>query len=254
MPDRLNAAEILKEEINRSIEKMDRQDGSYESLLQARRESYIRSGVPIRKDVAEELVRRHFCMPPNFGQNLNKKLLKKHFETTIYKEEVRTVSDDVMLSVEGFTRAEEIAKVDPAHFDGLLRAAATVLDPELHNMDFPTREHIFRWFDDVAHRRITRPTRRRKGCDPLKNLMRNLILHTIIKDLMRCGLPRHRNDATKSATPSACAVVAEVCGLATSTVRTAFDQVEKSLSSVGDDPSSSFFVSWQKLIRISAMQ
>lgn len=254
MPDRLNAAEILKEEINRSLEKMDRQDGAYESLLQAGRESYIRSGVPISKDAAAELVRRHFCMPPNFGQNLNKELLKKHFETTIYKQEVRAVSDDAILSVEGFTRAKEIAKVDPTHFDGLLSAATIVLDPELHNMDFPTRGHIFRWFDDVGRRRITRPTRHRKGPDPLKNMMRNLILHTIVKSLMMCGLPKLKNDATNSAIPSACAVVAEVCGLATSAVRTAFDQVEKSLSSVGDDPSSSFFASWQKLIRISAMQ
>ena len=258
MTDRLNVVEILDEDIRRALEERHRKEGSYTGsytlLLHARREAYLKSGMPISKDAAEELVRRHPLMPPNFGKNLNKKMLQKHFETRISKSLEWMVSVDVLRSVEAFTRAEEIAKVDPVHFDGLLRAATDVLDPELPTLYFPATEHLHRWLNDVAHRRITRPTRHRKGPDPLKNLMRNLMLHTIVKILMMCGLPKRKNDATNSAPPSACTVVAEVCGLSTSAVRTEFDKVEKALSSVGDDPSSSFFAAWQKLIRISAMQ
>ena len=249
MSDQSNATKILDELIAQFNEEIDREDGAYEPLLHTLHEVSTKGGVLIDKGTAEKLVRRHLCMPPNFGKNLDKKILKKHFETTVNNAEWGAISIDVLRSVEAFTRVEKIAEFDPTHFDALLRAATIVLDPTRNNEDFPTKKYIFRWFSDVGNRRITRPTRHRRGSDPSKNTMRDLILLTIVQDLMWCGLPKLRNDATNAATPSACAVVAEVCGLSINTVRTAVNRVEKALSEIGENAvHAPLLVLWQKLI------
>lgn len=228
MSDRPNFAMIVREsmdQIQAEAEEIKRKAGSYESLLHARREAYQKSGVPISKDEAVDLVRRHSALPPH-SEKLDKEAFQKAFENR--DTELGMLIMRALLSVEDVAEIEERAKFNSLSFDALLEAATIVLNPKYDDAYFPTKERLFIWFKDVGTRRISRPTRHKKGRDPYKNLYRDVFFHQVVQDLMSCGLAKITNEATDKTTPSACGVVAEIWGLLEAdAVRKAVARVEK---------------------------
>ena len=229
MSDRPNVAKIVRENMDQlqaEIEERKREAGSYESLLHARREAYQESGVPISKDEATDLVRRHSALPPYSDEKLDQEALQEHFDNR--DTEFNMLIMRALRSVEDVAEIEEMAEVDPLFFDALLRAATIVFNPEYDHLYFPTKERLFRWFKDVGNGRISRPTRHKRGRNPYKNLLRDVFFHQVVQDLMSCGLAKITNEATDKTTPSACGVVAEFWGLLEAdAVRKAVDRVEK---------------------------
>ena len=138
-----------------------------------------------------------------------------------------------LLSVDEGTAIKQMAQVSALHYDALLRATTIALDPDFEDLYFPTKDHLFRWFREVGNRRIKPPTRNVPGRDRLGNVVRNVFFYNTVADLRSCGLNKTVNEGTDDgmdnakAKPSACSVVAEVCGLKPSTVRMAIDEIEK---------------------------
>lgn len=163
MSDRPNVAKIVRENMDQlqaEIEERKREAGSYESLLHARREAYQESGVPISKDEATDLVRRHSALPPYSDEKLDQEALQEHFDNR--DTEFNMLIMRALRSVEDVAEIEEMAEVDPLFFDALLRAATIVFNPEYDHLYFPTKERLFRWFKDVGNGRISRPTRHKR--------------------------------------------------------------------------------------------
>lgn len=229
MPDQSNVKMILTEYMrNHPIKDEEQSSESYHALLRTRREAYIESGVPISKDEAKDLVWQHPLMPSPSGGKLNKRALQEHFEGPVNNGYLLAIAFRALCSIEEFMRIEKRAEIFPLYFDALLRAASIALNPGFDPLHFPTKERLGQWFSDVGIGRITRPTRHRRGRDPFKNIVRDIfLLYEMVEALRSCGLPKRPNDETVEPSPSACGVVAEVCGLKVDAVRMAVDKVEK---------------------------
>ena len=200
---------------------------SYDALLRTKRKAYEESGIPISKDEAKRLVWEHPLMPSPSKGKPDKRAFQKHFDSTINTAALYAIVYRALLSVEEVRKIEKEAETSSQDFDALRIAVAIANNPEFDSLVFPTKRRLSRWFFNVECGPITRQTRHKRGPDPHKNSVRDEFLHDRVQDLMSCGLPKSTNDKKKLATPSAYGVVAEVCGLATSTIRMAFNKIEK---------------------------
>lgn len=214
----------------------ERRNRAYDRLYTKFKKAADESGQPISADNAEWLVRCHPSMPsPFFGRASRATFtlvkhppdeIQQHFDGAFGELVQKTFTVLALRSIEWFEKIEARAPTSPRCFDALHDAAMLASSPDrVIFRSVPAEERLRRWQYAVDTKRITRPSRP-KGPDRFKNIARDLFFRDIVKDLIACGLSKLKNEATDGVT-SACDVVAGVCGVSSSTVRTVFDKGKK---------------------------
>ena len=194
------------------------------------------SGQPISADDAEWLVRCHPAMPSPFTGLESRAtfrlvthppdVIQQHFEGAFSELVRKTFTVLALDSAEWFEKLAARASTNPRCFDALHDAATLTGSPDrVMFRSVPTEERLRRWKYAVDTNRITRPPRP-KGPDRFKHITRDRFFCEIVEDLMACRLSKLKNEATEGVT-SACDVVAQVCGVSPSTVRTVYDKGTK---------------------------
>ena len=213
-----------------------RRDRAYDYLYAKFKTAAEESGQPISADNAEWLVRWHPAMPSPFAGLESRATfrlvthppdaIRQHFDGAFGELVRKTFTVLALDSVEWFEKLAARASTSPRCFDALHDAAILASSPDrVMFRSVPAEERLRRWKYAVDTKRIPRPSRP-KGPGQFKHFTRDFFFYDIVEDLMACGLSKLKNEATDGVT-SACDVVARVCGVSVSTVRTGFDKVKK---------------------------
>ena len=220
----------------------------YDHMRDTRRKEYEESGIPISEDQADCLVRCHPTMPPPFARyqldpkaNFDRhpkhqlivhsfKVIQEHLEDMVPDILRETIALAVLCSVEWFEKCRVKAETAPWCFDALNHAAIFATHPVAPRI-FPNTDRLRRWKYKEGKGLITRPSRKKTGVDPLRDLARNNFFHEIVHDLRTCGLYIRRNPATggrrdrpQTNRVYACEVVGKVVGLSPQTVWAGFNK------------------------------
>jgi len=223
----------------RREKEQERLDRAYDHLYTKFKTAAEERGQPISADEAEWLVRCHPAMPYPFPHPLPASraaftlikhppaVIQQHFfESTPDTLLRKTFTVHALDSVTFFEKLAARAPTDLRCFDALHDAALLVSSPDrVIFRPVRTEERLRRWKYAFDTKRITRPPRP-KGPGRFKNSTRDRFFCQIVEDLVACGLSKLRNEATDGVT-SACDVVARVCGVSPSTVRTVVDKARK---------------------------